>query len=163
MPKPSMKLPSKEAAPIPSVARQVARFMFGLAGAMLLLLLLLAVLAAQQGRPVGWGVVAGWILFFIAWPAGAGIRQWQRFRQACELEREHGVLTGKVIGFHHQEIGGLEATPTSDVYWIIFTVDGGIPIKQQVSLETYQRLAVGDTLEVEVSPHDCTLCRAKVL
>jgi len=111
-----MKLPKKETAVIPRLARQMVWFMLGLSGSMLFLLLLLTFLAARQGKSIAWGVIVGWLLIFIGWPFGIGIRQCQRYRQACELEREYLMLMGKIIGFAYQQIGSLEAAPTSDVY-----------------------------------------------
>lgn len=162
MTKPSMKLPRQEAAPIPRLARGVSWFLFGVAGVMLLLLLYLAYRAAQQGKPLSWIVIAGWLIIFVAWPAWLGAREWHRYQQARHLGQAYTVQAGKVLGFAHEEIGSLEATPNSDVYWIIFTVNNGAPIKQQVSLESYQHLNVGNTIEVEVSLDNHNLCRARV-
>ncbi|MBN1920696.1 MAG: hypothetical protein JW892_05590 [Anaerolineae bacterium] len=162
MTKPSMKLPRQEAAPIPRLARGVSWFLFGVAGVMLLLLLCLVYLAAKQGKPLSWIVVAGWLIIFVAWPARLGVREWQRYQQARHLEQGYTVQPGKILGFAHEEIGSLEATPNSHVYWIVFMVNDGAPIKQQISLESYQRLNVGDTIEVEVSLDNHNLCRAKV-
>jgi len=41
-------------------------------------------------------------------------------------------------------------------------VSGGDLIKQQVSQNSYQRLKVGDTVDVKVSPHNQNLCRAEM-
>lgn len=135
--------------------------MFGLAGLMLFLLLLFAFLAAQQGKPMVWGIIIGWLLFSV-WPASMGIEQWRRYRQALELESEHLWVTGKVVGFAHQEIGSLEAAPVTDVYWVVFTIADGEPIKQKVSLETWQRLKVDDPIEVKVSPRNRRICQAEL-
>lgn len=157
-----MKLPRQEAAPIPRLARGVSWFFFGAAGAMLLLLLYLTFRTAQQGKPMSWIAVAGWLIIFVAWPAGLGAREWHRYQQARHLGQAYTVQAGKVLGFAHEVIGSLEATPDSDVYWIIFMVNNGAPIKQQVSLESYQRLNVGDSIEVEISRGNHNLCRARV-
>lgn len=160
--KPQCKLPRTEAADIPHLARQAAWLMFGLAGLMLLLLLLIAFLAAQQGNPMSWGAIIGWILFLV-WPAWMGVWQWWRYRQAIELEREHLFMPGKIIGFSHQEIGSLEAAPITDVYWIVFTVAGDEPVKQKVSLATWQRLKADDPIEVKVFPRNRRICRAELI
>ena len=159
--KPAIKLPRAEAADIPRMARQAAWFMFGLAGLMLFLLLLFAFLAAQQGKPMAWGVIIGWLLF-LAWPAWMGIGQSRRYRQGLELERQHLWVTGKVVGFARQEIGSLEAAPVTDVYWVVFTIADGEPIKQKVSLATWQRLKVDDPIEVKISPRNRRICRAEL-
>jgi len=161
VPKPIVKLPRTESADIPRLTRQAAWFMFGLAGLMLFLLLLFAFLAAQQGKPIAWGVIIGWFLFS-AWPASMGISQWRRYRQALELEREHLFLTGKIIGFARQKIGGFETASDTDIYWVVFSIADGEFIKQKISLETWQRLKVDDPIEVKISPRNRRICRAEL-
>jgi hypothetical protein len=160
--KPQCKLPLTEAADIPRLARQAAWLMFGLAGVTLLLLLLIAFLAAQQGKPMGFGVIIGWTLF-LAWPIWMGVWQWRRYQQSIELQREHLFMPGKIIGFSHKEIGSLEAAPITDVYWIVFTVAGIEPVKQKVSLATWQHLKADDPIEVKVFPRNRRICRAELI
>lgn len=155
------KLPRIEAAGDPRLTRQTAIFMFGLAALALCLLLILFSLASYQNNPPGWPVVAGWLIFS-AWPAGNGLAHWRRYHQALELESTYLVLPGQVVDLMHQEIGGPDSAPVTDVYWVIFICSGGEAVKQKVSPDTWQKMEIGAAIQVRVSPRSRRICRAEL-
>ena len=158
-----MKKRTIQATPFPHLAKNSFVFWMAITGFMLALLIVFVVLATRDGKPMHGIVMVMWLMIFVTVPATIGLLDWKQYQHGISMEKRHVITTGKVIRLYSEDTSVGDQAST-DVYRLLFSMDGqdDFLVRQTVSLASYQKLKIGDSISVMVSSVDGRICRAVV-